>query len=397
MARLLYEAWQEQAALEALADQIKQERELLDQKRNFVILSSHYLRTPLTSITLGIEQMGMRGAGAVLIRQLQQIGNQLNLGVNGMLEEASPQLAGTGRPKAKLPNLTLYLAGSLAGGFVVISSAVYLLGHLDFTNFKLNSLLSELAVVLLASVVVYSVWRTRAARRLVKKHFEGLLTEQRSLDKQRNTLVKDSLQNLTKPLEELKTRLRPMANEPMIVPVEEGVKSFESVLRRFVILSSLETGSMATQKTSLLLKDMVERIAARYFRQLQQKQLKLRTQLKADRLEQDPLLLEFVLNSLIDNAIEYSPSSKSVDIISRITGKDTLIFIRDQGVGIPADKLDKLFKPFSRIEDPEKQFEHQGIGLSLYLDRLIMHYLGGEIAAESQQGKGTTVKLRLPA
>jgi signal transduction histidine kinase len=397
MARLLYEAWQEQSALEALADKIRQERELLEQKRNFVRLSSHYLRTPLTLITTGVELMAGRGADPVMVSRLQWIGKRLNLGVNGMLEQASPQLAGGGRSKQKLPNLTLYLASSLAGAFIVIASAVYLLGHLDLSDFKLNSLLAESVVVLLAAVVVYSVWRTRAARRLVKAHFEELLNEQRALDRERNLIVKGTLDNLTTPLEELKSIVKPVANEPMAHPVMEGLRSFESILRRFVILSSLETGSMATQPASLSLKQMVARIAQRYSAQIKQKQLQIRTELKADQLEQDPLLLEFVMNSLIDNAIQYSPSGKFVDIISRKSGKDTLIFVRDGGVGIPRDKLNQLFKPFSRVEDVEQQFEHQGIGLSLYLDRLIMRYLGGEIAANSLQGQGTTIKLRLPA
>jgi signal transduction histidine kinase len=361
MARLLYEAWQEQSALEALADKIRQERELLEQKRNFVRLSSHYLRTPLTLITTGVELMAGRGADPVMVSRLQWIGKRLNLGVNGMLEQASPQLAGGGRSKQKLPNLTLYLASSLA------------------------------------AVVVYSVWRTRAARRLVKAHFEELLNEQRALDRERNLIVKGTLDNLTTPLEELKSTVKPVANEPIAHPVMEGLRSFESILRRFVILSSLETGSMSTQQAPLSLKEIVSRIAGRYGPQLQKKQLHIRTELKADRLEQDPLLLEFVLSSLIDNAIQYSPSGKFVDVISRKSGKDTLIFVRDGGVGIPSDKLNKLFKPFSRVEDVEEQFEHQGIGLSLYLDRLIMRYLGGEIAADSLQGQGTTIKLRLPA
>src|SRR5437868_13833296 len=253
MARLLYEAWQEEAALEALADKIRQERELLEQKQNFVRLSSHYLRTPLTLVNVGIEEMASLGANALLISQLQQVGNRLNLGVNGMLEQASPQIAGAGRPRQKLPNLTLYLAGSLAGAFIVIASAVYLLGHLDLSNFKFNSLLAELVVVLLAGVLVYSIWRTRAARRLVKKHFEELLSEQRALDKERNLVVKGSLDNLTGPLEELKMLLKPLSRQPMAGPVINGLGSFESILRRFVILSSLETGLMSTQKAVISL------------------------------------------------------------------------------------------------------------------------------------------------
>lgn len=394
-ARLVYHAWQEQALLEAVAAKLREERALHEQKQNFIKLSSHYLRTPLTLITTGIEAMTSAGADKTWAGQLKAIGEQLRQGVNGLLEPAETSAA-TPAQHPPLPNSNLYLSISMGGALAVISLAVYLLANLDFSNFKLSSLIGEIAVLLMAAVLIYSIRRTRSARQLVRQHFEELLQEHRALDKERNRLVKNSLDNLSAPLAKLKEKLKAGPSQAMAKPVNDGVASFESVLRKFIILSSLEAGDIAILKQPVSLAKIINKIGQRYSGRLEQKQLQIRSDLKAEKIKQDPLLLEFVLNSLIDNAIEHSPEGKTVDIISRPAGAFTNIFVRDRGPGIAQDKLSTLFKPFSRAEDIE-QFEHQGLGLSLYLDKLVMHYLGGSIAAESHPGKPTLIKMRLPS
>jgi len=398
MNRLVYQAWQEQALLEALVAKLKRERALLEQKQNFVRLSSHYLRTPLTLITTGVELMSGQGASPALTSRLSQASQQLNLGVNGLLEQAAPQTTlAAAPPRPSLPNASLYLKGSLAGAFIVITSGVYLLNHLDLTDVKANSLLAEAVVILLAAVTIYSARRSRSARQLLRKHFEELLIEQRSLEKQRNDLVRGALDNLGKPLAEIKAGLQTVKGQPMAKAAAEGAGNFEAVLGKFIILSNLEAGAMATLKQPISLNQMTAKIAEHYRPVLEQKGLQIRTQLKADNLNQDPLLLEFVLDSVVNNAVQYSPQGGQIDIISRRDGAYTSIFVRDQGAGIPAEKLAVLFQPFGRAENVEEHFEHQGLGLSLYLDKLIMRYLGGGIRAESPSGQGTLIKLRLRA
>jgi signal transduction histidine kinase len=397
MVRLAYQALQEQSLLEALAAKLKRERALLEQKQNFVRLSSHHLRTPLTLINTGIESMAALGADKSIVSRLNQSGQRLSLGVNGLLEQAVPKtaLAGVASKPAQLPNASLYLYGSLAGAFIIICIAVYLLGHLNLANFKSGSLAA--VAILLVVVTAYSARRSRTDRRQLKKHFEELLAEQRALEKQRNDLVRGALENLSTPLAELKTSLKPLSGQPMAKPTFEGTKNFEAVLGKFIILTSLEAGAMTTLKQPVSLGQMTAKISEHYRPVLEKKNLQIRTELKADKLNQDPLLLEFVLDSIVNNAVQYSPEGRFIDIISRRSGAFTDIFVRDQAGGIAAEKLAILFQPFSRAENVEEHFEHQGLGLSLYLDKLIMRYLGGAIQAESQAGQGTSIKLRLPS
>jgi signal transduction histidine kinase len=391
-ARLVYQAWQEQALLDTLERELRREKLLQRQKRSFVRLSSHYLRTPLTLISNGIELMAL---GALKSRAggLKQSADQLKLGVDALLATGDGQTKPRQYPSLK--NANYYMLGSLVGALVVVSVAVYLLAHLDFSNLRAGSIVGEAAVLIMTAVLIFSARRGHSARRIVRLQVEELLGQQKELDQQRNELVRGSLQNLNRPLDAMKAQLSGLGSDPSSRAVIEGVREFEDVLRQFTILASLETGAMQTIRQDVSLKKIVTKVTERLRPHIEGKKLQVRLDLKQDVINQDPLLLEFVLNSVIENAVEFSPEGKTVDVISRRNKKNIDLFIRDQGEGIDKQKLDSLFQPFFKTETGER-FEHQGLGLSLYLDKLVINYLGGEVAADSQIGKGTVIKIRLP-
>jgi signal transduction histidine kinase len=109
----------------------------------------------------------------------------------------------------------------------------------------------------------------------------------------------------------------------------------------------------------------------------------------------NPELVSYVLNTVLHNALTYSKPQDPIDVILRQTKNGTDITIADHGEGMPAAKIPELFQPFFKAEGAEK-FNHEGMGFSLYLDKLIMEYLGGTISLVSQKGHGTTVTLHLP-
>ncbi len=77
-------------------------------------------------------------------------------------------------------------------------------------------------------------------------------------------------------------------------------------------------------------------------------------------------------------------------------GSSVKLAITDHGAGIAEAKLEQLAKPFSRAEQASVDFDTQGIGLGLYMNKLIAAYLGGEMSIDSKTGFGTTVSLSLP-
>jgi signal transduction histidine kinase len=105
--------------------------------------------------------------------------------------------------------------------------------------------------------------------------------------------------------------------------------------------------------------------------------------------------VEQVLNNLISNALKFSATGTAVTVqASRVNGT-VVVSVRDHGQGIPAEELDKLFKPFSKTSVRGTAGE-RSTGLGLAICRKIVEGHHGRIWAESEPGKGSTFSFALP-
>jgi signal transduction histidine kinase len=102
-----------------------------------------------------------------------------------------------------------------------------------------------------------------------------------------------------------------------------------------------------------------------------------------------------VLSNLVTNAIKFSAPGTSIHIDMRREGRNILISVKDQGIGIPADLHDKIFDLFTESKRPGTSGE-ESFGLGLSISRQIVEAHGGSIWFESEEGKGTTFFVSLP-
>lgn len=110
----------------------------------------------------------------------------------------------------------------------------------------------------------------------------------------------------------------------------------------------------------------------------------------------DTEYVRMAIGNLIDNASKYTPEGKNIQISVVAIGDETLeIRICDEGVGIPPESLEKLFKKFSRIENP-LSVKVGGTGLGLYWAKEIIELHGGAISVTSEVGHGSTFVISLP-
>jgi two-component system, sensor histidine kinase and response regulator len=111
----------------------------------------------------------------------------------------------------------------------------------------------------------------------------------------------------------------------------------------------------------------------------------------------DTEYIRMALGNIIDNASKYTPQGKTITVkVGRCDNADhALVSIIDEGVGIADDDLDKLFKKFSRIDNP-LSVKVGGTGLGLYWSNEIVQLHGGEIDVRSATGGGTTFNIHLP-
>jgi signal transduction histidine kinase/CHASE2 domain-containing sensor protein len=114
------------------------------------------------------------------------------------------------------------------------------------------------------------------------------------------------------------------------------------------------------------------------------------------RVHADRLLVYQALSNLVINAIKYSPAGTSVRIGVANGGDRVRFQVTDQGFGIPADEVPKIFEKFYRRENKETRDE-SGFGLGLAFTREVAARHGGDVVVESEVGKGSVFTLSIPS
>lgn len=127
------------------------------------------------------------------------------------------------------------------------------------------------------------------------------------------------------------------------------------------------------------------------------KGIALRLELEASPLfaDVDQPKIEQVLNNLITNAVKFSNPETTVTLSLRLEGDQALIMVSDEGLGIPPQELDNLFKPFHRTS-VRPTGDEQSTGLGLAIAQRIVQGHKGEISVTSEVGKGTCFIVSLP-
>jgi signal transduction histidine kinase len=99
--------------------------------------------------------------------------------------------------------------------------------------------------------------------------------------------------------------------------------------------------------------------------------------------------LQQVMKNLLSNAIKYSPDGGTVTLGAKMEGGKIIVWVKDEGIGIPPDALEKVFNRFYRVNISDRR-KLGGVGLGLALVREVVRLHGGEVWVESTVGKGST-------
>jgi PAS domain S-box-containing protein len=110
----------------------------------------------------------------------------------------------------------------------------------------------------------------------------------------------------------------------------------------------------------------------------------------------DPARLRQVLVNLLSNAVKYTDKGEAIlSVLPK--GQDEILFeVRDTGIGIPDDKVNILFQPFSRVDESFSS-RYEGAGLGLAISKKLVEMMGGRIWVQSEVGKGSTFSFTIKA
>lgn len=171
-------------------------------------------------------------------------------------------------------------------------------------------------------------------------------------------------------------------------------KRLNNMVTNVLQIIRLESRTVKIAKQHHVIEDIINETLERFPEQLANKRFAVHIARHMPQVPLDPILIEQALTNLIENAIKYSPTDSQIEISARLSGKNALLKIADQGPGIPEVDKENIFDKFYRGNQSETN--HEGFGLGLTICKNIMAAHGGKIWAENRKEGGAIFFFTLP-
>lgn len=185
--------------------------------------------------------------------------------------------------------------------------------------------------------------------------------------------------------------------------IEEEADRLESLINNLLDVSRIQAGDLRLDITDVDMNRLLERVAQDYRTQTERHCIEVDLPEKLPFVPGDEERLRQVFTNLVGNAIKYSPEGGHIRIGGWLdeknrspSGKGRLvIYVADEGIGIPEEELPRIFERFYRVDSSLRR-RTAGVGLGLFLIRAIVEAHKGEIWVRSELNKGTTFSVALP-
>ncbi|MBI2087481.1 MAG: GAF domain-containing protein [Deltaproteobacteria bacterium] len=183
-----------------------------------------------------------------------------------------------------------------------------------------------------------------------------------------------------------------------LAKIQAHSRNLVDLVNDFLDLSKLEAGRVDLVKQEVNLGDLIQDSLDNHLLLAQSKKIALRTCVDPGlpRVIADPRRLGQVLSNLLSNAIKFTPEGGQIDVSAGkndATGVE--VWVKDTGLGISPEEIRSLFEKYAQTRSGQTT-KSKGTGLGLAICKMIVDAHGGRIWAESEEGKGTTVRFTIP-
>jgi len=187
----------------------------------------------------------------------------------------------------------------------------------------------------------------------------------------------------------------PESSQRFLSIIRKNASRMHSLIDDILELTAIEGGNVRLTAAPLQLHTLVQDVCASFAAKAAAQDVTLKNNVPADvMVYADERRLEQMLTNLIDNGIKFSRERGTV-AISYEPGTRDKILVQDNGDGIPAQHLERLFERFYRVDRARsRDMGGTGLGLAIVKHLALLH--GGEVTVTSELGKGTTFTLHLP-
>ncbi len=186
--------------------------------------------------------------------------------------------------------------------------------------------------------------------------------------------------------------------------IMKSSKQLINIVNNIQTIAQADSGEMKIHVQSVLPRKLLADVLAEMKASISQRNLDI--QLEAGKeLEPfagDPIRLHQVISELVQNSIRNTEDGGRIILGTFKRGEKIILWVRDTGIGIPAEEQSKIFEPFYEVADVKQhtssnsRFGGGGIGIGLPLVRRVVEAHGGTIELDSTPGRGTTIELFMP-
>jgi signal transduction histidine kinase len=237
------------------------------------------------------------------------------------------------------------------------------------------------------------------------EYLKADIVKLREVDKLKSEFMMIASHNLRTPLSVMRGNIE-MAEyakseeelKKIITNVGDGVVRLHLLAEDLLTIATLEAGGEKMRKSPVEVKKFIDATVSEFELLAKQKQLawQFSNTVPGDlELDLNQANMRSALGNLIDNAIKFTKENGSVNVNCRITDNQLIITVVDTGIGIAADEIPKLFTKFHRGTSP-LIYDYEGVGIGLYLTKLIVEEHGGQVAVDSEADRGSTFTVTLP-
>jgi two-component system, OmpR family, sensor histidine kinase KdpD len=174
--------------------------------------------------------------------------------------------------------------------------------------------------------------------------------------------------------------------------IEQAIQ-LNRLMENLLDMTRLEAGVVQVHSEPNDIQDLIGAILTQMADRLKAYKIEIDITEDFPTLLMDSVLTAQVLTNIIDNVIKYAPSGSTILINAVNKGDFAEIHIRDYGIGIPEEDLERVFDKFYRVERPENV---SGTGLGLAICKGIIEAQGGKIWIKNNVDRGVTVSFTLP-
>jgi two-component system phosphate regulon sensor histidine kinase PhoR len=233
------------------------------------------------------------------------------------------------------------------------------------------------------------------------------ITELKKMDQVRRDFVANVSHELRTPLSILRGYIETLLDSPEISReefsrilgvMERHSKRLDLLAEDLLTLAQLESANPNLQLGTVDLSSFFGEVIRDWETKLANKQLNVIVDVLPDlpTIRADRVRLQEALYNLLDNAVKYSREHGEIRLMARRRDEEIVLSVSDNGIGISKEDLPRIFERFYRVDKARSTESIRGTGLGLAIVKHVAQLHGGHVEAESELGKGTTIRVVLP-